>query len=142
MNGEIISIETANKLGKAKKLEIENIKLKSDNELYKHLYEIELKRNKELQEDLKYQEEMEEEYNKKHTKLMQDYSKLKKELDTSDDYARHLHNENKKLQEENERLKNEKSILEKSLKLIWKKDIKIDYEELDKANKVVEKVGD
>lgn len=50
MNGEIISIETANKLGKAKKLEIENIKLKSDNELYKHLYEIELKRNKELQE--------------------------------------------------------------------------------------------
>jgi hypothetical protein len=51
MNGEIISIETANKLGKAKKLEIENIKLKSDNELYKHLYEIELKRNKELQEE-------------------------------------------------------------------------------------------
>ena len=51
MNGEIISIETANKLGKAKKLEIENIKLKTDNELYKHLYEIELKRNKELQEE-------------------------------------------------------------------------------------------
>ena len=46
------------------------------------------------------------------------------------------------LQEEIERLKNEKSILEKSLKLIWKKDIKIDYEELDKANKVVEKVGE
>lgn len=34
-----------------------------------------------LQEDLKYQKEMEEEYNKKHTKLMQDYSKLQKEND-------------------------------------------------------------
>ncbi len=44
---------------------------------------------------------------------------------------------------ENERLNKEKSILEKSLKLIWKKDIKIDYEELDKANKIIEKeVGD
>lgn len=29
--------------------------------------------------------------------------------------------------------------VEKALKLIWKKDIKIDYEELDKANKIVEK---
>lgn len=38
-----------------------------------------------------------------------------------------------------QRLNKEKSILEKSLKLIWKKDIKIDYEKLDKANKDIEK---
>lgn len=37
-----------------------------------------------------------------------------------------------------QRLNKEKSILEKSLKLIWKKDIKIDYKELDKANKIIE----
>ena len=42
--------------------------------------------------------------------------------------------------QEIKKLNKEKSILEKSLKLIWKKDIKIDYEELDKANKVVEKI--
>lgn len=47
-----------------------------------------------------------------------------------------LHEEEHK---EIERLKKEKSILEKSLKLIWKKDIKINYEELDKANKIIEK---
>lgn len=40
--------------------------------------------------------------------------------------------------DEIERLNKEKSILEKSLKLIWEKDIEIDYEELDNANKVLE----
>lgn len=45
----------------------------------------------------------------------------------------------KEKDKEIERLNKEKSILEKSLKLIWKKDIKIDYKELDKANKIIEK---
>lgn len=43
-----------------------------------------------------------------------------------------------KLRNKVERLNKEKSILEKSLKLIWEKDIEIDYEELDNANKVLE----
>lgn len=56
------------------------------------------------------------------------------------DYITNLKEEKDK---EIEILKKEKSILEKSLKLIWKKDIKINYEELDKANKIIEKeVGD
>ncbi len=45
----------------------------------------------------------------------------------------------KEKDKEIEKLNKEKSILEKSLKLIWQKDIKINYEELDKANKDIEK---
>ena len=51
MNYEYLSLESAEALHKSKKAQADNKKLKTDNELYKHLYEIELKRNKELQEE-------------------------------------------------------------------------------------------
>lgn len=51
MKGEYLSLESAENLHKSKKAQADNTKLKTDNELYKHLYEIELKRNKELQEE-------------------------------------------------------------------------------------------
>ena len=52
MNGEILSLETAEKLAKAKKLEQENIKLKSNLEMYESLYKVEYKRRNKLQEEL------------------------------------------------------------------------------------------
>ena len=78
-----------------------------------------------------FMENIERKYIEKHTSHIEGFTK---------DYVNKLLEEKDK---EIEILKKEKSILEKSLKLIWKKDIKIDYEELDKANKIVEKaVGD
>ena len=56
------------------------------------------------------------------------------------DYIGRLEATIKDEQQEIERLNKEKSILEKSLKLMWRKDIKIDYEELDNANKVAEEI--
>ncbi len=52
----------------------------------------------------------------------------------------HLANQQEEKDKEIERLNREKSILEKSLKLTWRKDIEIDYDDLDVANKFIEKV--
>lgn len=74
VNGEILSLETANKLAKANKLEQENIRLKHSSEMYESLYKVEYKRRNELQEEL----EKEKIYHEKYTSLCNRIKALRK----------------------------------------------------------------
>ena len=73
MNGEIISLETAQKLHIINQVIKDNKKLNNSSEMYETLYKIEYKRRKELEEELK-QEKI---YHNKYTRLCNRIKELK-----------------------------------------------------------------